>query len=205
MNRQTQDVHGEKANRNRENHVSGASRRPRDARLAAAVARAARASWFEMLEGRQLLSTTTVQTLPFTLDFGSDKGEILDKDGQGTGLTRVQANTAGNQYQPSLIDLDTTAGVLKITTSGVGSSSGTPNDQLNSLETQFNGTIANGFQINARIKGPLGYLNANYDQGGIYFGPDQDNYIKLAPVYSNGQFLQFRDEIGGAAPTLPLA
>src|SRR5205814_2019308 len=138
-------------------------------------------------------------------DFGSDKGEILDKDGQGTGLTRVQANTAGNQYQPSLIDLDTTAGVLKITTSGAGTSSGTSNNQLNALETQFNGTVANGFSITARINGPLSYLNANYDQGGIYFGPDQDNFVKLAPVFSGGQFLQFKDEVAGAAATLPSA
>src|SRR4051794_20765577 len=79
---------------------------------------------FEALEQRQLLSTTTVQTLPFSLDFGADKGEITDKDGQGTGFTRVQANTAGNQYNPSLIDLDTTGGVLKLTTSGNGAATG---------------------------------------------------------------------------------
>jgi len=43
---------------------------------------------------------------------------VLDKDGQGTGFTRVQANTAGNQYQPNLLDLDTANGVLNITTTG---------------------------------------------------------------------------------------
>src|SRR5256885_15171644 len=72
----------------------------------------------EGLEGRRLLSTSTVQTLPFNLDFSSDKGEIFDKDGQGTGFTRVQANKNGDQYQPNLIDLITSTGVLKITTTG---------------------------------------------------------------------------------------
>src|SRR5688500_17962453 len=72
----------------------------------------------ESLEGRRLLSASTIQSLPFFLDFGSDRGELLDADGQGTGFTRVQANKNGNEYQPSLIDLDTTAGVLKLTTTG---------------------------------------------------------------------------------------
>src|SRR6266545_4758280 len=72
----------------------------------------------EALEGRTLFSATTIQTLPFLLDFSSDRGEVVDKDGQGTGFTRVQTNKLGTQYQPALIDLDTTAGVLKLTTTG---------------------------------------------------------------------------------------
>src|SRR5436309_15823293 len=96
----------------------------------------------EGLEGRRLLSSSTVQILPFTLDFSSDKGEILDKDGQGTGFTRLQVNKNGDQYQPNLIDLVTTSGVLKITTTGNstnGSNSGSDNSQVDALETQFNG------------------------------------------------------------------
>ena len=34
-----------------------------------------------------------------------DQGETADKDGQGTGFTRLQANKNGDQYNPSLIDL----------------------------------------------------------------------------------------------------
>src|SRR5256885_2278516 len=91
----------------------------------------------ETLEDRRLLSSTTVQALPFVLDFSSDRGEILDKDGQGTGFTRVQANKLGNEYQPNLIDLDTNAGVLKITTAGnssAGSNSLSDNTQVDALE-----------------------------------------------------------------------
>src|SRR5262245_40953957 len=59
----------------------------------------------ENLEARQMLSTSTIQALPFVLDFNSDRAEILDKDGQGTGFTRIQANKLGTEYSASLIDL----------------------------------------------------------------------------------------------------
>src|SRR5689334_15840472 len=81
----------------------------------------------EALEVRQLMSTSTIQTLPFNLDFSSDRGEIVDKDGQGTGFTRIQANKNGTEYQPGLIDLDTTAGVLKLTTTGTSAAGSNSN------------------------------------------------------------------------------
>ena len=162
-------------------------------------------SVIESLEQRRLLSTTTVQSLPFSLDFSSDRGEIADKDGQGTGFTRVQSNTAGTQYQPSLIDLDTTAGTLSLTTqTDGGSNTGSSNNLLNALETQFDGSTT-GFTITARLDGPLSFMNTTFDQAGIYFGPDQDNFVKLIPEFGNsGNVLQFRDELGGSTtPTLP--
>src|SRR3954469_9380233 len=94
----------------------------------------------EMLEGRRMLSSSTVQSLPFLLDFSTDRGELLDKDGEGTGFTRVQANNLGTEYQPTLIDLDTAGGVLKMTTSGSstsGTNSTADNTMVNGLETQF--------------------------------------------------------------------
>ena len=38
-----------------------------------------------------------MQSLPFLLDFSSDRGELLDKDGEGTGFTRTQQNKNGDQ------------------------------------------------------------------------------------------------------------
>src|SRR5690606_23483118 len=136
-------------------------------------------------------------TLPFILDFSSDQGEILDKDGEGTGFTRLQENKLGNQYQPQLIDLDTTTGVLKLTTTG-NSSNGGPRDGdntlVNGLETQFDATTS-GWSITARLLGPLTNLAFPYQQGGIFFGPDQHNHVKLVAVAHNGgQFLEFVDE-----------
>jgi len=157
----------------------------------------------QQLEGRRMLSTSTVQSVPFLLDFSSDKGEIIDKDGQGTGFTRLQANKNGDQYQANLIDLDTNAGTLTLTTQGSGSNSTTDNNLYNALETQFDGTTS-GFSITSRIKGPLTALNAKYNQGGIYFGPDQDNFVKLVAIYGNsGAVLQFKDELGAGNGTLP--
>ena len=151
----------------------------------------------ENLETRQHMDASTVQTLPFNLDFSSAKGDVLDKDGRATGYTRVQANTLGNEYRPGLITLDTAAGLLKLTTLGTtttGTNSGTDNTATNVLETQFDGTTS-GFAINARLKGSLGYMNAAYEQGGITFGPDQDNYVKLVAIRTTaGNYLQFKDE-----------
>src|SRR6187549_3396203 len=103
----------------------------------------------ETLEDRRLFSSSTIQTLPFFLDFSSNRGELADKDGTGTGFTRVQTNKLGNEYQPNLIDLDTGAGVLKLTTTGTstaGSNTNTDNTLVNGLETQFDGTTS-GFKI----------------------------------------------------------
>ncbi len=155
----------------------------------------------ETLEDRRLYSATTIQALPFALDFSSDRGEIVDKDNQGTGFTRIQTNKLGNQYQASLIDLDTAAGVLRLTTTGTSSAGSywnSDNTLDNLLETQFDGTTS-GFKITARLAGPLGYLAAPSEQGGISFGPDQDNYLKLVAVAQSGsQYIQFQDETDGA-------
>src|SRR5207253_3728714 len=99
----------------------------------------------------------------------SDRGELLDKDGQGTGFTRVQTNKNGNQYQPSLIDLDIANGVLKLTTTGnSANASNTNNDNtlVNALETQFNGSTS-GFKITTRLKGSLAYIDQPSEQAGI--------------------------------------
>jgi len=47
------------------------------------------------------------------LDFSSAiSGTLLDKDGQGTGFTSVQPNTADNAYDLGRIDLNTAASTL---------------------------------------------------------------------------------------------
>ncbi len=169
-------------------------------------------AWKPILEGlehRQHLSANAVQSLPFRLDFNrSVSDSILDKDGQGTGLTRVQTNKNGNEYQPSKIDLDTSAGTLKITTVGssvAGSNGGVDNSQVNALETQFDGNQS-GFTIETRLIGPLTNINDRFEQAGIYFGADQDNYVKLVAYRNwNGQYLGFEDEFsnstGGVSST----
>lgn len=127
----------------------------------------------------------------------------VDKDGLGMGFTFVQANKDGTEYQPSLIDLDPQAGVIRITTTGTslsGSNWNADNTLVNALGTQFNAT-AGPFAITTRVKGPLSHLDIASEQGGIWFGPNQDNYIKLTPIVAGNatdgtlvRQLQFVDE-----------
>ena len=166
--------------------------------------RAARAV-VEGLEARALFaadplgSVNQVQTLPFALEFDQPVDGLHDKDGQDIGLTRVQVNRRGltNSYQAPLLDLNTDLGVLNVTTAGNatdGSNYNGNNTLVNALETTFDATTS-GFRITARIKGPLNYINTPDEQAGIYFGPDQDNYVKLVAIArEEGPRLQFVDE-----------
>jgi hypothetical protein len=154
----------------------------------------------ESLEGRCLMSgdTTTVQALPFTLNFDSAvPGTMADAGSQGTGFTFVQPNKNGNEYQPSLISLQTASSVLNITTTGTSTAGGSweaDNSLVDALNTQFNGTTG-AFTITTRLKGPLSYLASPSEQGGVTFGPDDDNYVKFVAVSQpSGQMLQFVDE-----------
>jgi len=160
---------------------------------------------FERLEDRRLFAIDTIQTTPWALDFNGNPAEavnstILDRDGEATGFTRVQANRLNTEYNASLIDLDTASGVLKLTTTGNSTSGGNynaDNTLVNGLETQFDATTS-GWQVNLRLRGPLTNITTMSQQVGIMFGPNQDNYVKLVAIAqttsSAGQFLQFIDE-----------
>jgi glucose/arabinose dehydrogenase len=159
--------------------------------------------FIESLEPRRLLSgyPLVVRSLPFSLDFASSKGWLTDKDGQGTGFTWAQTNASGNEYQPGKIDLDTSAGVLKITSSGNSSAGGnynTDNSLVDGLQTSFNATVAGGWSVTTRLLGPLSYIDQPNEQAGILIGPDSDHYVKLVAVAnaSLGQTIQFLDEQG---------
>jgi glucose/arabinose dehydrogenase len=112
------------------------------------------------------------------LDFSASKtGTIADKSGLGTGFSSVQANTAGNQYAPAQLTLDTASGVLKVV-STAGSNTNGVNTQQNALQLAFDGTRQK-FQASSRLVGPFTGINLGSDQQAIYVGPDQDNYFKL--------------------------
>ena len=80
----------------------------------------------------ELTAAASPGTGATTLGFdGPLAGTVLDKDGEGTGFSSVQPNTAGTQYRPTLLDL--TSGTLRIT-STAGKSSGASNNQDNALQ-----------------------------------------------------------------------
>ncbi|MBW4697352.1 MAG: PQQ-dependent sugar dehydrogenase [Aphanocapsa lilacina HA4352-LM1] len=119
------------------------------------------------------------QTAGTTLSFSAPVSTtILDKDGQGTGFTSVQPNAAGNQYDADRIDLDTASGSLKMT--ATQGSNATANNLVNGLQVAADTTVP--FTITARLKGPLTNLASAYQQGGIFLGTNQDNYVKFVIV-----------------------
>src|SRR4051794_27131898 len=142
-----------------------------------------------------------VQPLPYVLEFDAPVDGLHDKDGQDIGLTRVQVNKNGQDasYLPANLDLRTDLGVLEVTSTGTaaaGSNFNNDNTLTNALETQFDGTTT-GWQVSTRLVGPLGFLDRASEQGGLFFGPDQDNYVKLVASVTNStntQSVEFVDE-----------
>lgn len=138
------------------------------------------------------------QTTDIALDFSSAiPGTIQDKNSRGTGFTSVQSNTSGTQYAPSRIELNPTAGNLVIT--ATQGSNATANTLKNGLQVAINATVP--FTISTRLKGPFTNLTNAVQQGGIFLGSSQDNYVKLVIINSssgsNGLGLQFFQEQNG--------
>jgi hypothetical protein len=140
-----------------------------------------------------------------TLEFSSAvAGTIADKDGQGTGFSSVMANNAGNQYLPGNIDLDAAAGVLKLT-STAGTASNRNNTQQNALRMAFDGTRSR-FALNTRLVGPFSNVASGFQQEALFFGPDQDNFIKVEVENSGGHpaITLFFEENGTGSGTTPI-
>lgn len=144
------------------------------------------------------------------LVFDFDKayaGSLTDKDGQTIGFSSTQLNkndtiTTKQSYDRSLLDIDPTLGTLSVTTT-TGSNGATDNTLVNGLQTIFDGRVAKSI-ISTRLVGPLNNMTVLNQQGGVMFGPDQDNYIKLvARVQSDGTLgLQFYSEKKGVGSTI---
>jgi hypothetical protein len=132
--------------------------------------------------------------LELTLEFNRTyPGTLQDKNGKPIGFVTTQANkydqitnmttysptaTNWNSYSPPQIDLDTTQGVLRIDTTLTSSAqAGQWNTLVNALQLPYNAT--QGFTISTRLLGPFTNITTNSQQGGIFIGPDQDNFIKV--------------------------
>ena len=134
----------------------------------------------------------------FSLDFSSPlPGTVLDKDNEGTGFISVQPNKTGNQYEPSRINLAITDGTLILT--GTQGTSADANTLRNALQVPINSTQP--FTISTRLIGPFTNLKTAYQQGGIFLGSSQDDYVKLVIVNTgngtDGLGLQFYQEQNG--------
>lgn len=122
---------------------------------------------------------------------------IEDQNGEGTGFTSVKPNKNGDQYNRSRINLNKTAGNLVLTATQ-GSSARGANTLKNALQVALNGSKT--FTVSTRLTAPLNFSTA-FQQGGIFVGNNQNNYVKLVLVNDslgdNGLKVQFYKEETG--------
>jgi hypothetical protein len=136
-----------------------------------------------------------------SLDFATTyPGTVADANGAGTGFTTVMPNTAGNQYDPSLIHLDNPNGVLDITSTS-GTMSAQANNQLNALGETFDASREQ-FTITSRFAGPFTQINQGHDHQALWWGPDQNDFMKVELENNNGTpgfvvFFEQTDKQGG--------
>jgi hypothetical protein len=115
---------------------------------------------------------------------GAIGGTVADRDGEGTGFTSVQANDAGTQYDPSLVDLDPTAGVLRISTTN-GSASGGNDTQRNALQRVSDASYRR-WSVGTRVVDPAAVMSTQLQHQAVFFGPDNGNFVKLEVEYRDG-------------------
>ncbi|HEX2029454.1 MAG TPA: PQQ-dependent sugar dehydrogenase, partial [Nitriliruptorales bacterium] len=132
--------------------------------------------------------------LPYLLTFDQDHGKILDANSVGTGFTYVDPPTTGTGYLRS--KLATNAGALAITTTA-GLASGSSNSQDNALAVGIDAPSQVTVLSTTVLDLPAG--TGNFEQAGLWFGNDQDNYVKLtAQSASTGPRVEFLMEVAGA-------
>ena len=145
-----------------------------------------------------LLCNEVAVSLPYNLTFDGNEGKLEDKNGVGTGFTVVDApssplTTPSNPqlpgYEPS--KLSVANGSLTITTTkGIQyvepSTSSETNSQVNALGVGVDGGAK--LRIETTLT-DVSFPNTNqYQQAGLWFGLDEDNYAKLVVLNrGNGQ------------------
>ena len=134
--------------------------------------------------------------LPYNLEFTSGAGGVLDKNGVGTGFTWIDKPATGTGYVPANIAVDTANGVLHYTTTN-GIAYTQSNSQVNALDVGIaapNQTTV----LSTTIKNPPAGTGA-FQQAGLSFGVDQDNYDKLVIMSTpSGTIVQHQIEALGA-------
>ena len=127
--------------------------------------------------------TTVKVDVPYELDFTDDRAGMEDANGVGTGFTWVQWPRRGDGYIPNNLVIDKTNGLLNVTTTA-GLAHGTTNSGDNVLGVGINGASQISALSTTISKPPAG--SANNEQAGLWFGIDEDNYIKLGVISTTG-------------------
>ncbi|WP_341936704.1 Kelch repeat-containing protein [Marinimicrobium sp. C2-29] len=118
--------------------------------------------------------------LPYILEFEEGAGGVLDLFGQGMGFTYVLPSSKVDSYLQDNVELNLGAGVLDIT-STKGILHLDVNNQINPLGVGFAGPNQIT-KITTTLNNPHPGTG-NYEQAGLWFGYNEDNYVKL--VYNS--------------------
>ena len=134
-------------------------------------------------------------SLPYLLKFDKNNGHLLDDSGMGTGFTYVETPSNGPGYIPANLHVNTAGSYLAIT-----STAGINHEDVNSQDNAVGVGFAGPNQVTeistVLLNPPLG--TGNYEQAGLWFGFNEDNYVKL--VYnseSGGPVVEFLYEENG--------
>ena len=150
-------------------------------------------------------------TLPFALDFTGSEGGLAQ-----TGFTMVDnpssritidgsvSNPAVVGFEPGRISfangkmiLNAANGIAYIKNgSGTGTSTDV-NSQINTLGVGVNANAYKNFSISTKVVNPYKDASQNSEQAGLWFGLDEDNYVKLAAINDNS--IQLLTEINAVA------
>lgn len=133
---------------------------------------------------------------PYALSFDQDHGRILDAGAIGTGFTYLSHPANRNGYLSSLIAENMTLpGTLKLTTTS-GIAYTTHNSQDNMLGVGID--APSQITLLKTTLRDIPAASGNFEQAGIWFGNDQNNYVKMEVIsLPTGYEIEYLLEVNG--------
>lgn len=136
---------------------------------------------------------STVLPLAFEYDPASPAGGRV----ANSGFTGVQIPSVGVRFDASLIKAGDAGGHITLTTTS-GTAEGSANSQVNALQVGFDSSSS--FRVWTQLVQPFTTTAAASGHvAGVFFGPDKDNFVRIALVGVNGggRFIQAGIEQAG--------
>ncbi|KAA1175059.1 hypothetical protein FWJ25_06730 [Marinobacter salinexigens] len=134
-------------------------------------------------------------SLPYQLTFTEGQGHYPDKNGWGTGFTWLDKTGTGDGYLPDNLNMSFYEGVLEFTTTA-GIHYLASNNQDNVLGVGFAAPNQITQASTEILDIPAG--SGNYEQAGLWFGNNNDNYVKLVVISKPaGLSIQYLLELAG--------
>ncbi len=136
-------------------------------------------------------------SLPYNLDFNSSTSNtIIDSSGLGTGFTSIMEKSGNaSGYEPSLLNIS--GGSLQMQ-SQAGIAYLSNNNQVNTLGVGLEEITSPSITIKTTLLNIT--TGTGSAQSGIWFGFNQDNFVKFCVV--NNHNLELRVESGGISTTV---